>query len=150
MKVLSNDIIFKIMGYCKNVNILLNKEYVELIKKYKIRFQKNPLVFKYRLIEYRKYRETDKFPRIFVRDEKIIRILGKSNIGKFFERKFIPSKNLKKRIVPENKRLVYPNHLWGFYPTTHMSIKYDIYDITPINIDDAILHIQLFNLSQKP
>ena len=61
------DLIFTILSYNKNVNLLINKEYYKKIKIIKKTFLIKPLFLEYRLIEYKKKRDNDIYPKINVR-----------------------------------------------------------------------------------
>jgi hypothetical protein len=145
MKLISIDLIFTILQYCENVNLILNKEYYEKIKKIREQFLISPLLLEYRIIQYKKKRESDIYPRIHVRKKNITKLNGNIPLGIIYDNNIIASKKLRRKLIPTKKKFTYPYYLWGYYSSPYIIIDYDLYDIQPLDISRAIFYRQLFN-----
>tara|TARA_E500000331_G_scaffold290051_1_gene286016 strand:+ start:54 stop:491 length:438 start_codon:yes stop_codon:yes gene_type:complete len=145
MKLIAIDLIFTILQYCKNVNLLLNKEYFEKIKDARKHFLIFPLLLEYRILQYKKKRENDIYPKIHVRKKQITRLNGSIPLGIIYNNNIIASNKLRMKLIPTKKKFVYPYYLWGYYSSPYLVIDYDLYDIQPVNMSRAIFYKQLFN-----
>ena len=140
------DLIFTILSYHKNVNLLINKEYCNKIKIIKRNFLINPLVLEYRLMECKKIRENDIYPKIHVRKKENTTLNGRIPMGEIDKNQYITaSHKLFEKLVPKNKKFLYPYFLWNYYSTPHIIIEYDLYYIRAIDYKRAIFYNQLFN-----
>ena len=60
------------------------------------------------------------------------------------DNKIIPSKIIKKHVVPESTKFLYPYYMWGLYPSVYITIKWDIYDMKFTDLNQIILYKFLF------
>jgi hypothetical protein len=140
------DLIFTILSYNKNVNLLINKEYYKKIKIIKKTFLIKPLFLEYRLIEYKKKRDNDIYPKINVRKKQNTTLNGRIPMGEIDKNQYITaSQKLYEKLVPKNKKFLYPYFLWNYYSTPHIIIEYDLYYIRAIDYKRAIFYNQLFS-----
>ena len=154
MSEISIDLLFNILNYNCNINILLNKEYYTFIKRIKDNFKINPLVLKYNLVKCRqKIGETNitsnntyrRSPSIRVMDEKIYKLYGNIPLGTILENKIQISPELKEILIPPSERFVYPYYLWNFYPDAYILVYWDIFKATVTDMEKAAIYIQLIN-----
>lgn len=147
------ELLFNILNYNYNINILLNKEYYLFIKTIRDNFRKDPLILKYNLVKCRqKIGETTnqinntphrKSPSVRVMDEKIYKLRGNVPLGTILENKIQISPELKEILIPPSERFVYPYYLWNFFPNAYVLIYWDIFKITATNMKRASIYIQL-------
>jgi hypothetical protein len=149
-------IIFHINTYLP-YHFLLNNKYKTYIEQEKRRFIKNPLIINYRLSRHRyttsnsnyvysKYKDC----MIKIGNTKKMYLNGNISLRDIFlynivDNKIIPSKILKKHVVPEPNRLLYPYYMWGICPSVYINIKWDIYDMTLDDLERTILYKFLFS-----
>ena len=146
------ELIFNILNYNYNINILLNKEYCEILQRECDKFKNDPLIVNYRLLKCRRkindlpnvapYRRT---PSIKATDTKTILLNGIIPLGNIINDKIIPSIELKKKIIPAETKFIYPHYMWSFYPEAYILIYWEIFDIEILDIKKAWLYSKLFN-----
>ena len=151
MNELPIDLLFNILNYNSNINILLNKEYYTFIKKIKDNFKNVPLKIEYRLLKCKrrvdssenaiKYRRT---PSIKATDKKILELNGSIPLGEIIDNTIIPSIELKKKIIPSEEKYVYPYYMWNLYPDSHILIYWEIFNIKILNMKRTKIYQQLF------
>ena len=148
------DLLFNILNYNCNINILLNKKYYTFIKKIKEKFKKTPLILKYKLVKCKQkigetnsiinsaYRRT---PSIRVMDEETYKLYGNIPLGTILENKIQISPELKEILIPPSERFVYPYYLWNFYPDAYVLVYWEIFKVKATDMEKAIIYIQLIN-----
>ena len=154
MSELPIELLFNILKYNCNINILLNKEYYTFIKRIKDNFKINPLVLKYNLVKCRqKIGETNtiinsgyrRSPSIRVMDEETYKLYGNIPLGTILENKIQISPELKEILIPPSERFVYPYYLWNFYPDAYILVYWDIFKVKATDMEKAAIYIQLIN-----
>ena len=165
MEQLPIHLIFNILKYGWNLNIILNKEYFNLIKEYQNKFIQNPLNIEYRLMKCRKKIYNDNNDDSLPRARPTIRACGKMkyrlngsvplgmietvHVNNELDTEeiynIIPSEELKNKLLPENEKYIYPYFMWSYYPSVYILIYWEIFNIKIISKERTILYKQLFD-----
>jgi len=153
MVYITNDLLFNILNYNYNVNILLNKEYHVFLKQIRNNFKDTPLTLKYQLLKCRQkmgdqnvninslYKRS---PSIKVMEEEIYQLYGDLPLGKIVDNNIDISPELKEKLIPTSERFVYPYYLWNYYPNIYILIYWEIFKIKALNMNRAVIYSQIF------
>ena len=147
---ISCDLLFNILNYNHNINILINKDYYSLLKSIKKSFKTKPLEIEYSLVKCRQkmgnsdgsqlYRRS---PSIKVMPVKKYHLDGNIPLGDIKDGKITSSVDVKSILLPKSERFVYPYYLWNYYPNSYILIYWEIFNITTPNLERAIVYSQL-------
>ena len=144
------DLVFKILEYGWNANIIINKEYLNLTQKLRNKFKLDPLVLEYRLVKCRKKIGNGKEdayqnrPSIRASEKMIYKLPGGIPLGEITGGDIIPSEDIIKKIIPQSEKLVYPYFMWDYYPAKYILIYWELFGMRAVSRDKAILYKQLF------